>query len=366
MAAGNEYTLTLIRGDGIGPELVESARRCIEATGVAIKWDVVDAGMDVMEKEGTPLPGAVLDSIRRNKVALKGPVTTPLGSGFRSVNVALRRELDLFANVRPCVFYPGAYSPLRSPEKMDLVIVRENTEDLYAGIEFAEGEEDTRDIIAHLQRKSGISINEDSGVSIKTISVRATRRIVEYAFRYAKRNGRKSVTAVTKSNIMKCTDGLFMKVAGEVSHSYPEIPYNHLIIDNMCMQLVQMPELFDVIVLPNLYGDIISDLCAGLVGGLGVSPGANFGEEYAIFEATHGSAPQFKGKDQMNPAALILSGVLMLRHLGEHREADRLEHAVASVIRKGESVTCDLRPERNSPVGTAKMTESILKELEKE
>jgi len=356
------HRITLIPGDGTGPELAEAARRCIEATGVNIEWEVVEAGADVMAKEGTPLPQSVLDSIRKNKVALKGPVTTPLGSGFRSVNVALRKELELYACVRPCKYYPGANSLLKNPEKVDLVVVRENTEDLYAGIEFDAGAPVTKELISFIEEKSSKKINLDSGISIKPVSAKATKRIVEYAFKYAETNSRKSVTAVTKSNIMKATDGLFMRTAEEVSKAHSAIPYNHVLVDNMCMQLVQKPELYDVLVLPNLYGDIISDLCAGLVGGLGVAPGANIGEKYAMFEATHGSAPKYKGMNKVNPSALVLSGVLMLHHLGEHEAADRLERAVAAVINEGKHVTYDLRP-KGPAAGTSEMADAIINRM---
>jgi isocitrate dehydrogenase (NAD+) len=359
------HKITLIRGDGIGPELADVAKRCIDATGVSIDWETVDAGIDVMEKEGTPLPNSVIDSIKKNKVALKAPITTPLGSGFRSVNVALRKELELFACVRPCKYYPGAKSLLKQPENVNLVVIRENTEDLYAGIEFEEGKEDAKELSRVLEEKSGRKISSDSGISIKPISISATKKIVEYAFEYAKNNSRKLVTSVTKSNIMKFTDGLFMKTAEEVSKSHSGINYNHVLVDNMCMQLVQKPELYDVIVLPNLYGDIISDLCAGLVGGLGVAPGANIGDKYAVFEATHGSAPMYKGMNKVNPTALILSGMLMLRHLNESYAADKLEKAVAAVIKEGKDVTYDLKPKRDDPsaVGTKQMADAIINKL---
>jgi isocitrate dehydrogenase (NAD+) len=359
------HKITLVRGDGTGPELVEAARRCIDAAGAEIDWETVDAGIDVMEKEGSPLPEYVLDSIRKNKVALKGPITTPIGSGFRSVNVALRKELELFACVRPCKYYPGARSPLKDPERVDLVIVRENTEDLYAGIEFESGKKETNELISGLEKAFSKKITSGSGISIKPISEKATEKIVEYAFEYAMKNKRKSVTAVTKSNIMKFTDGLFMKTAEAVSKNYPNIPYSHVLVDNMCMQLVQKPELYDVLVLPNLYGDIISDLCAGLIGGLGVAPGANIGEKYAVFEATHGSAPKYKGMNKVNPTALILSGVLMLKHIGEEDAALRLEAAVAKIIKEGKHVTYDLKPKEgvNSASGTREMGDAIIREL---
>ena len=354
------HKVTLIHGDGTGPELSEAARRVIEASGVQIKWDIVEAGADVMEKKGTPLPPDVLESIRKNKVALKGPMTTPIGTGFRSVNVAIRKELDLYACLRPCKWYPGVRTKY---ENVDLVIVRENTEDLYAGIEFEEGKPETLELIKYLNGKSlKTKIRMDSGVSIKPISIYGTERIVRFAFEYAKANNREKVTAVTKSNIMKFSDGLFMKVAEKVASAYPDIEYEHRIVDNMCMQLVQKPELYDVMVLPNLYGDIISDLCAGLVGGLGVAPGANFGRDCAVFEAVHGSAPKYKGLNKVNPSAMILSGVLMLRHLGENAAANKVESAFAAVIKEGKSVTYDMKPDRNDPtaVGTAQMADAII------
>ncbi|MCJ7832462.1 MAG: isocitrate/isopropylmalate dehydrogenase family protein, partial [Actinobacteria bacterium] len=308
------HRVTLIPGDGVGPELSEATRRVLEATGVAFDWDRQEAGADVMSRFGTPLPDPVLDSIRSTRVAIKGPITTPVGSGFRSVNVALRKELDLYACLRPCKIYPGARSRY---EGADIVIVRENTEDLYAGIEFEHGKPETTKVIDFLSERSQKRIRPDSGVSIKPISVSGTERIVRFAFDYARRYGRKSVTAVHKANIMKFTDGLFLETATEVAKGYPDIEFNDRIVDNLSMQLVQRPEEYDVLVLPHLYGDIISDLCAGLVGGLGLAPGANVGEGIAVFEATHGSAPKYKGMNKVNPMALMLSGVLMLRHLDE-------------------------------------------------
>ncbi len=356
------HKVTLIPGDGIGPEIIDAARRCIEATGVSIEWEIVEAGAEVMEKYETPLPDQVLDSIKKNKVALKGPITTPVGTGFRSVNVSLRKQLDLYACVRPCKFYEGVKSKY---PKTDLVVVRENTEDLYAGIEFAEGKPVTKELIRYIEVKGDVKIKPDSGVSIKPISVSGTRRIVEYAFEYAKVNDRNKVTSVTKANIMKHSDGLFMKVAEDVSKKYPEIEYEHKLVDNMCMQLVQKPELYDVMVLPNLYGDIVSDLCAGLVGGLGVAPGANIGKDYAVFEPTHGSAPQYKGLNKVNPTAEILSGMIMLRHLDEKDAANTLENAVAAVIKEGKAVTYDLKPDRDDPtaVGTKEMADEIINKL---
>ena len=354
------YTISLIPGDGIGPEITEATRRCVDATGVKIKWEVVEAGSDVMDKYGTPLPKEVLESIRKNKVALKGPITTPIGKGFRSVNVAMRKELDLFACVRPCKSYRGVRSKY---EDIDLVIVRENTEDLYAGIEFEEGKKETKALIGQIESLSGKNINEDSGISIKPISVSGTKRIVKYAFDYAVKNKRKKVTAVSKANIMKYTDGLFLSVAKEVSKKYEgKIEYEERLVDNMCMQLVQKPELYDVLVLPNLYGDILSDLCAGLVGGLGMAPGANIGKDTALFEPTHGSAPKYKGKNKVNPVAMILSAVLMLRHIGEKEAADKLDAAVAKVIDDGKNVTYDMKPRPDDPtaVGTSQMADAII------
>jgi len=350
-----KHRVTLIPGDGVGPELAEAARIAIEATGVDIEWDVQEAGAEVMEKYGTPLPDSVLESIRRNKVALKGPITTPIGTGFRSVNVALRQELDLYACVRPCKYYPGVKS--RYPET-DIVIIRENTEDLYAGVEFEAGSQQAKTIRSWAPEK----IREDAAISIKPISAEGTRRIVKFAFEYAKANNRRKVTAVSKANIMKYTDGLFYQVAREVVKEYEgEIEYEEVLVDAICMQLVQKPGNYDVLVMPNLYGDIVSDLGAGLVGGLGVAPGANIGDEAAVFEATHGSAPKYKGQNKVNPTALILSGMLMLRHLGEWEAAQRLEQAVAAVLAEGRHVTYDLKEDRNDPtaVGTLEMAKAI-------
>lgn len=353
------YRITLIPGDGIGPELVEAGRRVLEATGVSFDWDVQEAGTEVMEREGTPLPQRVLDSIHENKVALKGPITTPIGTGFRSVNVALRHSLDLYSCVRPCKSYQGVRSRY---ENIDLVVVRENTEDLYAGVEFDSNSPEAKEIIA----KSGGKIDPEAAISIKPISPANSRRIVEYAFQYAVANNRKKVTAVAKANIMKFTDGLFFRVAREIAEQYPDIEYDERLVDNMCMQLVQKPENYDVLVLPNLYGDIVSDVCAGLVGGLGLAPGANIGEEVALFEPTHGSAPKYKGMNKANPTAFILSGVMMLRHLGEVEAADRVENAVSRVIAEGKNVTYDLKADRSDPtaVGTSQMADAIIAAIE--
>ncbi len=357
------YRVTLIPGDGVGPELTEATRRVLEATGVGFDWDVQDAGADVVERYGTPLPDPVLDSIRRNRVAIKGPITTPVGSGFRSVNVALRKELDLYACLRPCKWYRGVRSRY---EDVDVVIVRENTEDLYAGIEFEEGSRGARELIEFIAEKTGKRIRDDAGISIKPISAWGTERIVRFAFDYARSYGRTKVTAVHKANIMKFTDGLFLETARRVAETYADIGFEDRIVDNLTMQLVQRPEEYDVLVLPNLYGDIVSDLCAGLIGGLGVAPGANIGDEAAVFEATHGSAPKYKGMNKVNPMAMMLSGVLMLRHLGETEAADRLESGIAAVIAEGKSVTYDMKPSRDDPtaVGTSQVADAVIEKLQ--
>ncbi len=353
------HRVTFIPGDGVGPELSEATRRVLEGTGVDFEYDVQEAGADVIEKYGTPLPEPVLESIRANGVAIKGPLTTPIGTGFRSVNVALRKELDLFACLRPCKWYQGVRSRY---ENVDLVIVRENHEDLYAGIEFEQGSPEAKQVIEFLNSLQDRRIREDSGLSIKPISITGTRRIAKFAFDYARAYGRKKVTAVTKANIMKHTDGLFYAVSREVAKDYPEIEYNEYLVDNMSMQLVQKPENFDVLLLPNLYGDILSDLAAGLVGGLGVAPGANMGDRVAVFEATHGSAPKYKGQNKVNPMAMMFSGVLMLRHLGEGEAADRLERGLAEVIAEGRSVTYDMKPNRDDPtaVGTSDVADAVI------
>jgi isocitrate dehydrogenase (NAD+) len=356
------HHVTLIPGDGTGPEITEATRRVLEATGVAFEWDVQQAGIDVYKTEGTPLPARVLDSLRRTRIGLKGPITTPVGTGFRSVNVTLRMELDLFACIRPCKTYPGVRSRY---ENIDIVIVRENTEDLYAGIEFERGSKGATALRDLVRSESKREIPEDAGISIKPISVSATERIVRHAFGYAKSNGRKKVTAVHKANIMKFSDGLFLEVARKTAREFSGIEFEDRIVDNMCMQLVQTPENYDVLVLPNLYGDILSDLAAGLIGGLGVAPGANIGDEAALFEPTHGSAPRYAGQNKVNPFGMILSGMLMLRHLGESHAADRLERAVASVIREGKSVTYDMKSKRDDPtaVGTSAAADAVIAAL---
>ncbi len=360
------HQVTLIRGDGTGPELIEAGRRVLEATGVEFEWDVVDAGVDIMAVAGTPLPENVLESMRRTHVAWKAPITTPIGTGFRSVNVAFRKEFDLYANVRPAKTYKGVRSHYQN---IDLVLVRENTEDLYAGIEFEKGKPETRELIEWIRAKQqNKSLRDDAGITIKPISEFGSRRIVKFAFDYARQYRRKKVTAVCKANIMKFTDGLFYEVAREVAKEYPEFEYDEVLVDAMCMQLVQKPERYDVMVMPNLYGDILSDLCAGLVGGLGVAPGANIGDHGAMFEAVHGSAPKYKGQNKVNPTALILSGMLMLRYLGEEQAADRLERAVADIIAAGRYVTYDMKPHRDDPtaVGTQEMADAIIRELQVE
>jgi isocitrate dehydrogenase (NAD+) len=356
------YTVTLIPGDGIGPEISEATRRVIEATGVDIKWDVQEAGQDVFTKEGTPLPQRVIDSIKKNKVALKGPITTPIGTGFRSVNVTLRQMLDLYCCLRPCRTFKGARTRYKD---INLVIIRENTEDLYAGIEFEKGTKDTENLINFILKASGKKIRVDSGISIKPISVFGTERIVTFALEYARENKRKKVTAVHKANIMKYSDGLFLETARNVAKRYPDIQFEDRIVDNMCMQLVQKPELYDVLVLPNLYGDIVSDLSAGLIGGLGLAPGANLGEATALFEPVHGSAPKYKGLNKVNPLAMILSGVMMLKHIGETGRGERLEKAVAAVIEEGRYVTYDMKPAPDDPTAatTSMVADAIIGRL---
>jgi isocitrate dehydrogenase (NAD+) len=357
--------VTFIRGDGTGPELAEATARVLEATGVEFEWDWQDAGADVYEAEGTPMPDRVLDSIRRNKIAIKAPITTPVGSGFRSVNVALRKDLDLYCCLRPCRAYKGVRT--RFPDT-DIVIVRENHEDLYAGIEFEQGSEEAGRLREAIKELSGKEIREDAGISIKPISIFGTQRIVRSAFEYARANGRSKVTAAHKANIMKFSDGLFLRTAEQVAEEYSDIGFEDRIIDNLCNQLVTRPEEYDVVVLPNLYGDIVSDLGAGMIGGLGMAPGGNIGDEYAVFEATHGSAPKYKGMNKVNPMALMLSGVMMLRHLGEQEAAGRLEAAIAAVIEEGKSVTYDMKPTRDDPtaVGTSDVADAIIEKMKAE
>jgi len=357
------HRVTFIAGDGIGPEVASAARRCLEATGVSIEWEERLAGEAAVERFQTPLPNETLESIRTNRVALKGPVTTPIGTGFRSVNVSLRKQLDLYACVRPCKSSPG----LRSvSQQVDLVVVRENTEDLYAGIEFASGSREATQLIQQIKRLTDQPLRDDAALSLKPISAMASERIIRFACEYALAHGRKKVTAVHKANIMKYTDGLFMETAHALAKTYEgRLVVEDRLVDATCMQLVLRPQEFEVLVLPNLYGDIVSDLCAGLIGGLGVAPGANIGEETAVFEAVHGSAPKYRGLNKANPTAMILSGVMMLEHLGEWEAAQRLDAAVREVLRAGRTVTYDLKPRRDDPtaVGTTAMTDAIIATL---
>jgi isocitrate dehydrogenase (NAD+) len=355
------HDVTFIPGDGTGPELTEATRRVLEATGVAFDWDRREAGIDEYRTYGNPLPQATLASLRATRVGLKGPTTTPVGAGFRSINVLLRKELDLYACVRPCRALAGVRT--RFPET-DVVIVRENTEDLYAGIEFERGTAANAELRAKLA-ELGAPVRDDAGISIKPISAFGSERIVRYAFDYAVDHGCTKVVAGHKANIMKFSDGLFLEVARAVAADYPQIEFHDVIVDNLCNQLITYPEDFEVIVLPNLYGDIVSDLCAAMIGGLGMAGGANIGTHAAVFEATHGSAPRYAGTNRMNPTALMLSGVYMLHHLGEHDAARRMETAIATVIRAGDTVTYDLKPSRDDPsaVGTSQFADAVIEEL---
>ena len=356
------HSVTLVPGDGVGPEICDATLRCLEATGVEFDWDVQQAGENVMSKYGTPLPEHVLESIRTTRVALKGPITTPVGTGFRSVNVALRQELELYACVRPVKAFKGARN-LR--DDLDFVIIRENSEDIYIGIEFEKGTPECRTLLEEISTLSRKRIRPDSGLSIKPISVSGSERIVQFAFDYARRYNRKKITLVHKANIMKMTDGLFLAVGREVAAKNPDIEFEDRIVDNMCMQLVLRPQEYDVLVCPNLYGDIISDLGAGMIGGLGLAPGANIGTNGAVFEATHGSAPKYTGQNKVNPMAVMLSGVLMLRHLGEIAAADAFEGAIADVIVEGKSTTYDLKERRDdeTAVGTSEVADAIVERL---
>jgi isocitrate dehydrogenase (NAD+) len=356
------YKVTLIPGDGIGPEVSGAAQRVLDASGVSIEWDVRQAGMTALETEGDLLPEATLESLKQNKVGLKGPMTTPIGSGFRSVNVGLRQALGLYANLRPGKSLEGVQSAFRN---IDLVVVRENLEGMYSGIEFDTGTEEAAEVIDAINERSKKKVDSTAAISIKIITPAESRRIVEYAFEYARANGRKQVTAVHKANIMKFTDGLFLREAQAVAERYPDIAFNDRIVDNMCMQLMQKPQEYDVLVMPNLYGDIISDLVAGMIGGLGVAPSGNIGPDGAVFEAIHGSAPSHAGKNEANPTAMILSGALMLRHLGEQAAAERIENATAAVIAEGKDVTYDLRPDRDpsKAATTTRMTDAIIEAM---
>ncbi len=355
------HKVTLIPGDGIGPEITEATKRVLEATGVKFDWEIGIVGQAAQDKFGTPLPEKVLESIKKNRVALKGPVTTPIGTGFRSVNVALRQSLDLYACLRPCKAYPGAPTPFKD---VDIVIVRENTEDLYSGIEFARDTKEADKLAELILESTKRAVKKDTGYSVKVISETASRRIVKFAFEYASANKRKKVTAGHKANIMKFSDGIFLSAARQVAKEYPEILFDDVVIDAMCMRLVRNPAQFDVIVLPNLYGDIVSDLCAGLIGGLGLAPGANLGDNIAVFEPTHGSAPKYTGLNKVNPMAMMLSATMMLRHLGETKAANTLEKAISDVIAHGKTVTYDLITDRNkSPATTSQVADVVIEEL---
>jgi isocitrate dehydrogenase (NAD+) len=356
------HRITMIPGDGIGPEVTDAGRLVVEATGVEVRWDVQDIGLRAWEAVGEVVPASAVSSIRDNGVALKGPIETPADGGVRNANVALRQELDLFANVRPCRRYPGVPSVYGD---VDLVVVRENIEDTYTGVEFEVGTVEVERLIAFIEEMTDVRIRRDSGISVKAISRSGSERIVRFAFEEAARRGLATVTAGHKANIMKFSDGLFLDVARRVAAQYPDVAFDDRIIDALCMQLVRTPERFQVLVLPNLYGDIVSDLGAGLIGGLGLAPGANIGTEGAIFEATHGSAPKYKGQNKVNPTALMLSGVLMLRHLGETEAAERMESGLAGVIRKGDKVTYDLKPSRDDPsaVGTSEFADAVIEEM---
>lgn len=358
------HKVALIPGDGIGPEITSAMRRVVDASGVEIEWNTVDAGAGVMEEYGTPLPQHVLDAVEDAKVAIKGPITTPVGTGFRSVNVALRKHFDLYSCVRPCLSQPGDGSRY---EDVDLVIVRENTEDLYAGIEFDEGDPCVAEISRIVEESGRKTFRSDSALSLKPISIAGSKRIVEYAFEYARRCGRHKVTAVHKANIMKATDGMYLRIAREVAERYPDIEFDDKIVDATCMGLVQNPGDFDVLVLPNLYGDIVSDLCAGLVGGLGMAPGANIGSDIAVFEATHGSAPDIAGKDIANPTAEILSAAMMLDHLGENAAAASIRDAVRATLAEGSRVTGDVRRALTGSVegavGTQDYADAVIEHL---
>jgi len=356
------HNITLIPGDGVGPEITEATIKVIEATGVSINWEVQQVGEAAVGKYGTPLPVQVLDSIKKNKVALKGPVTTPVGTGFRSVNVALRRELDLYACIRPCRLFPGITSKYND---VDIVVIRENTEDLYAGIEFEKGSKSVSELIEFIYETDNVRIGDDSGISIKPISEKATRRIVTFAFEYARDDGRRKVTCGHKANIMKCTDGLFLSTAQEVAQCYTDLEFEEQIIDNLCMHLVTNPERYDIIVLANLYGDIVSEICAGLVGGIGIVPSANIGNEAAVFEPAHGSAPRYAGRNRVNPMAMMLSAAMMLKHLGEVEAASRLERAIASTIANGKILTYDLKSDPDDPAAatTSQVADTIFSKL---
>ncbi len=358
------HKVTLIPGDGIGPDITEATKKVLEATGIKFEWDIGIVGQGAQDKFGTPLPDHVLESIKKNKVALKGPVTTPIGTGFRSVNVALRQSLDLYACLRPCKTYHGVPTPF---ENVDIVIVRENTEDLYSGIEFARGTEEGNRLAKLILDTTQRKMRQDSGFSIKVISETASRRIIKFAFEYARANKRKKVSAAHKANILKFSDGIFLTAAREIAREYPDLEFEDVVIDALCMRLARNPRQYDIIVLPNLYGDIVSDLCAGLVGGLGVAPGANMGDNIAVFEPTHGSAPKYAGQNKVNPMAMMLSATMMLRHIGETEAADKLEKAIADVIAEGKNVTYDLKPSQNQPAATtSEVADAVIGKLKKQ
>lgn len=358
------YKVTLIPGDGVGPDITKATLKVLEATGIEFDWDIEIIGKKSQDEFGTPLTDAALESIKRNRVALKGPVTTPIGTGFRSVNVALRKRLDLYACLRPCKIYPGAPTPF---ENVNIVIVRENTEDLYSGIEFARGTPEATRLLDLISDTTQEKVNRDAGFSIKVISETGTRRIVKFAFEYARANNRKKVTAAHKANILKFSDGLFLATARDVAKEYPDIEFEDVVIDALCMHLIRKPQTFDVIALPNFYGDFISDLCAGLVGGLGLAPGANIGDNIAIFEPTHGSSPKYTGQNKVNPMAMMLSAVMMLRHLKEEKTASKLEKAIAEVINEGKNVTYDLKSNRGdgTAVSTSEVADAVIEKLNK-
>jgi len=353
-----QYKVTFIPGDGIGPEVAGATQRVLEATGTQFQWDDVVIGSQAQDMFGTALPQSALEAIKRNRVALKGPVSTPIGSGFRSVNVALRQKLDLYACLRPYKIYPGTATIYKD---VDIVVVRENTEDLYAGIEFAKDGLRTKELLDFVFDATGERVKEDSAVGLRLISQTASKRIVKFAFDYARQNNRRKVTTSHKANILKFSDGLFLDTAREVAKEYPDIEFTDVLLDAACMQLVRRPEQFDVLVLPNFYGDFISDLCAGLIGGLGLAPGANIGDDMAVFEAAHGSVPKYAGQNKANPMAMMLSGVMMLRYLGERDSAERLEKAIAEVIAEGKNVTYDLNPD--NPVGTSQVADAVVESL---
>jgi isocitrate dehydrogenase (NAD+) len=352
----------MIPGDGIGPEVVGAARRAVDATGVDVAWDVRPMGAAALEREGAALPSATVEAIRTSDAALKGPIETPPEAEVRNANVALRRELDLFANVRPCRLFEGV--PARYPD-VDLLVIRENTEDVYTGVELEVGTAEAKELIRFIDEWTGVRIREDSGISVKAISEEGSERIVRFAFEEARRLGRGKVTAAHKANIMKHSDGLFLEVSRRVAEQYPDVAFEDRIIDALCMQLVQAPERFDVLVLPNLYGDIVSELGAGLVGGPGVAPGAHVGRDLAVFEATHGTAPDLAGTGRANPTGVLLSAAMMLRHLGERDDGDRLEEAIAAVLAEGSAVTPDLRvaDDDRPAASTAEMTDAVIERL---